>query len=353
MALQNNFKECKIGLPQQASNNFPFIVIAKADLEYEKKFSLVRLLANTKDFASTKPVDKVFALLGLAKDGQDYLHHVDYTRTAAQTFQAVAQTMVETVHIFEMLSRVRHPKSIESLPSWVPDWTYDESQTAEYSFYSFDFDAAAGSTEARWAVDPSRPGVLGIHGSIVDEIREVGPSMRRLWSAQDIGTYQHWDDECRKLVSRVYSYPTGESPEIAHWRTRIGNLSFNGQFADASFGRSYAAWREFVDIEISGRKVDASRYRQLDVESEAFATAQGQVMSGRRFCLTRKGYFGMVPATSQVGDSVCIFSGCHIPLILHPIGSSCKLVGQCYIHGIMWGEALRRSDFHLQELSLI
>jgi hypothetical protein len=76
-------------------------------------------------------------------------------------------------------------------------------------------------------------------------------------------------------------------------------------------------------------------------------------MSKRRFCLTRKGYFGIVPATSQAGDYVCIFSACHIPFILHPINSSHKLVGQCYIHGIMWGEALQRSDFHLQELSLI
>jgi hypothetical protein len=124
VALQNNFKECKIAgstLIQLLPLNFAFITMTKTDFEDEKKPSLVHLLAVTKDFASTNPVDKVFALLGLAKDGQDYLHNVDYIRTVAQTFQAVAQTMVKTVYMFEMLSRVRHPKSIESLPSWVPD----------------------------------------------------------------------------------------------------------------------------------------------------------------------------------------------------------------------------------------
>jgi hypothetical protein len=354
-AVLENMKACKIAAPQQTPMNFAFIVIAKADLESDQRPSLVRLLGATQNFASTKPVDKVFSLLGLAKDGQDYLHHVDYIRTTAQTFQAVARTMVQTPYIFEMFTRVYHPKLIESLPSWVPDWTYDESQITwtPFSFYSFQYDAAAGSMEASWTIDPLRPEFLGIRGSIVDEIRDVGPSMIRLLSVQDTGTYKYWDDECQKLISRVYSYPTGESPETAHWRARIGNLSFNGQFADASFGRSYAAWREFIDIEVSGRKVDASRYRQLDFESEAFATAQGQVMHRRRFCTTRKGYFGMVPATSQVGDSVCIFSGCHVPFILHPIGSSNKLVGQCYIHGIMFGEAVQRSEFFLQTLSLI
>jgi hypothetical protein len=95
--------------------------------------------------------------------------------------------------------------------------------------------------EASWAVSSSRPEVLDVNGNIVDDIREVGSSMRRLFSAQDIGIYQYWDEECRKLVSRVYSYSTGESPETAHWRTRIGNLSFDRQFADASYGQSYAA----------------------------------------------------------------------------------------------------------------
>lgn len=52
-----------------------------------------------------------------------------------------------------------------------------------------------------------------------------------------------------------------------------------------------------------------------------------------------------------MGDGVCIFLGSHIPFILRPFGSSHKLVGQCYIHGIMIGEALPRSDFHIKELS--
>lgn len=300
MDLVRYFSECHIAFPWRTPENFFYMMSMKAEVQFGLKLGLVRLLTMTKEFASTKPEDKVIALLGLAKDGQGFLHHVDYTRTASQIFQAVAETMVRRQSTVEMLSQVRHPKSLQSLPSWVPDWSFDESRIEEgYTFFTYNYSAAGISAVS--ARISRTPGILLIDGCIVDDLAGLGPPMRRLWTKQEVArTCQSWDNDCRSLVSRVHSYPTGESPATAHWRTRIENFSYkgNGGFAEASLGDSYAAWHELLDIEVSGRRVDASRYQQLDAESDAFATVQGVFMGGRRFCLTRKGYFSMIPTWS-------------------------------------------------------
>lgn len=62
---------------------------------------------------------------------------------------------------------------------------------------------------------------------------------------------------------------------------------------------------------------------------------------GRNFCVTSKGYIGIVPPKTEVGDKVCILFGGKSPFLLRDAGGGKHvLVGECYVHGIMNGEAL-------------
>ncbi|KAI1498792.1 heterokaryon incompatibility protein-domain-containing protein [Biscogniauxia marginata] len=70
----------------------------------------------------------------------------------------------------------------------------------------------------------------------------------------------------------------------------------------------------------------------------------------RRMCLTKKGYIGLVPPLTRVGDRVCILFGGDAPYLIRPekgrkIEEStdslrCQLVGECYMHGMMDGEMM-------------
>jgi hypothetical protein len=61
----------------------------------------------------------------------------------------------------------------------------------------------------------------------------------------------------------------------------------------------------------------------------------------RNFCVTSKGYIGLVPPKTEVGDKVCILFGGRTPFVLRDAGGGKHvLVGECYIHGMMDGEAL-------------
>lgn len=67
---------------------------------------------------------------------------------------------------------------------------------------------------------------------------------------------------------------------------------------------------------------------------------------GRRFCLTKKGYMGMVPMNAAEGHLICILLGGSAPFVLkpgvrepqHDAWAYYQLEGKCYLHGIMNGE---------------
>ena len=41
------------------------------------------------------------------------------------------------------------------------------------------------------------------------------------------------------------------------------------------------------------------------------------------------------------GDHVCVILGCDVPLVLRPVGDYYELIGDCYIDGIIEGEAMK------------
>ena len=81
----------------------------------------------------------------------------------------------------------------------------------------------------------------------------------------------------------------------------------------------------------------------------------------RRLCVTKSGYIGLVPPLARVGDLVSIFHGGGAPYLVrretNPAVRNemrilrCRLVGECYMHGMMDGEMVKAERtplwFHL------
>jgi hypothetical protein len=51
---------------------------------------------------------------------------------------------------------------------------------------------------------------------------------------------------------------------------------------------------------------------------------------------------GFAPRTAEESDTICILPGCSTPLIIRPEGEGnrFKVIGECYIQGIMEGEIM-------------
>lgn len=61
---------------------------------------------------------------------------------------------------------------------------------------------------------------------------------------------------------------------------------------------------------------------------------------GRRFLMTTNGLFGLAPPQALQGDIIVIFLGAPVPHVLRKYDGYYTLVGECYVHGVMGGEAL-------------
>jgi hypothetical protein len=57
---------------------------------------------------------------------------------------------------------------------------------------------------------------------------------------------------------------------------------------------------------------------------------------------TKRGYLGLATDLLDEGDLVCVIGGAQVPLISRDrTGDTCRFVGECYVHGIMDGEAVQ------------
>ncbi|KAK0618943.1 hypothetical protein B0T14DRAFT_565845 [Immersiella caudata] len=181
------------------------------------------------------------------------------------------------------------------------------------------------------------------------------------------------------------SYPTGEAMEDVMIKLPIGaaagphdNASFGGvranrdrvpslqdaatMLADGADGTADAdeinttttmttGWEADLKTVISSVHLDADvgAYASLPHAIRVTYTKYWEtaVEFARRFpsphfAVTERGYLGVVPDAARPGDAICVFPGGRVPFLLrqrrNSSVSSYELIGECYVHGIMFGE---------------
>ncbi|KAK3207209.1 hypothetical protein GRF29_103g218942 [Pseudopithomyces chartarum] len=70
---------------------------------------------------------------------------------------------------------------------------------------------------------------------------------------------------------------------------------------------------------------------------------------GRRFFISKDGYFGLAPSSAREGDLVAVIYGAKVPLVLRRNGSAFEVVGESYVHGLMQGEAIEKWSLGTKE----
>ena len=139
--------------------------------------------------------------------------------------------------------------------------------------------------------------------------------------------------------------PQGMPWEELYWRTTIFNTDDTGNIAGPEFGKNLDDWH--VEIQHQEWKKTHPESDQCPFDhsfqqgSFAWSLAANEVKSyERRMFVTERGYIGQGHSIEEVGDVICLLYGCAAPTILRPKGNHYLMVGDCYIHSIMNGEAL-------------
>jgi hypothetical protein len=305
---------------------------------------------------ATEPHDQIYALLGLASDTDGPDIYPDYTQTPRETYLQACQHMIANGSEGKFLHKAGHPQKVAGLPSWVPDWSVAKASSDILNCVDFGTVSkyqAGGTSQARWRLTDDARILIG-QGQLVDYISGVGTGVVSSESEEDHYRLLNAHFLASKaLIERTNTIPVGSDVAEAHFRL----LTMNKTDTDlVSRGVTFAFYEAF-QRGINGLLPPLGKPREEEwYQRGTFIGIIESLGLGRRFCLSANRYLGQVPGDSLVGDQICVFPGMKTPFVVRkdPKNMGCYLlIGDCYIDGLMYGEALIRDDLCVQDIALV
>ena len=369
--------------------------------------SVPMLLYRLRSCEATDARDRVYSMWSFLPD--NYLQILEKPRyerdfTAADLFYQVAR--IELVHNrnldFLGHAGIWQQRPGTALPSWAADWSYRQlthplcvldhdcllkTDTRLYRA-SGDLNGSANVSEA--------PVMLEVRGKVLGEVTKLtNPFTFTTNQDKDEGAEvstseggkEHDDDLkakvaqskrqleyairmfnettsqialCLTTAAQCHSYPQSLDAKTAAMHTLTASLTHHvsgpalgatlirvsDQEVQDLFAALDAAVSAMESLNLSG--VDQKALKLLGLVREVTRT--------RRFFVTDDGYMGLAPGEAGEGDRVTIVYGCSTPVLLRGVtglGARWRLVGECYVYGLMDGEAVGMDDIPVRDICLV
>lgn len=349
---------------------------------HSQEQSLERLLFGTLSFDAKDPRDKLFALFGLARhDVASNLVKPDYTKRIEQVFEDLARYLFlekenASLHLLA-LAGIGFSTLRMSVPSWVPDLT-EKRELYPYIIPQYQERgmfcpySASGTTIAEISEGPLRA-TLVVRGILVDKVLVLSTA-----GAFNSGIHQNEEIDvvkmgCQKyavakaavelIVEHIDLWPSNR--EIAQpllWRALVGDRVCQQSPAHPKFENIFYYWLRFMKLIVEAAKSRSSPSDEPNIRlsprsSQVFDAgshkpydeAVTQACSGRCFAITEAGRLCLVPPLSRAEDFVFIPFGAPTPFVIRKktqsvVVDTYELVGDAYVQGLMYGEAILDPD---------
>ena len=350
-----------------ASVNFFNMVNIRNGILLQKPKPFSKCLRHARDFEATDPRDKAYGLLGLVPCVDDFDFKVIYSdeETLENVYVRLAQALVKSGDAYNVLLSAGSKTSLLDLPSWVPDWSCDQKQ-AQFSLLRDEGRKSiyhAGGAEKLSATVLQNSRELAVRGSLFDNVLFLSDTYHSSPPKKGEGmkSVMHWEARSRTLTSNLSSYPTGEPIHDVYRRVLVANKDNLDNEASPSYVENYERMLRMFQIEEQTRSFaegkpsfdfDEEELMSVSKSLMEYAIPMSACIGERRLCVTRKGYIGLVPDNATEGDVICIFPGAEVPFVLRKHDDYHELLGDCYVHGIMTGEALGMEGSRIQEIIL-
>lgn len=376
-------------------------------------------------FKATNPRDKIYGLLGLAMPNDVHFLAPDYSRSVAdvctfvelllrleiprksvpppearQVTNTAADTRATARFIIQYQELIwlqfdndnKNPK--HALPSWCPDYSSepDWPQRGYIAITAVGPDAFRASGSSCWGA--SRLFISGLfptpawdelhlRGLDFDTVEYVGPNPFverytghvlaermeniRVRNAQTRGNVLAWERAVLEKWRRDgFPYgPLGLGQGEAFWRALMWDRDWDQCKVGSEHGRYFDAWLGRADVDEAYAAANSSAgMDELEVRRtfvKPFTDCCISRSHGRSFVITKRGYIGLAPFRTCVGDKITVLQGGTVPFVLRerpgaPGGSSdgaagqvestklhCQFVGEAFVLGIMEGQAVAQA----------
>lgn len=301
---------------------------------------LLELLLSHKSKLSTDPRDKVYALVGISSSKNNF-GDINYSRSIRETYIHTARHIISTSKKLDIICVKSHSSNDYSLPSWVPDWTKPAFKPDEKNLSTIlglqhcdSKFAAARNSNARIEF-PQSGDVLKAAGVIVSKISKVTNSFRQ---HRPIGP----TTPGLEAVHNWWSIFTANRGVSTFARQEFSRVISCGTWKAASSERKLVALLSLSEAHLCTETNWEKETKEWDSTKkglQALASAT-LFMNGRRLFISESKTVGLAPWDSKEGDIICVLLGCRFPVVLRREAEKYILIGEAFIDGFMFGEAL-------------
>ncbi|KAL8366326.1 hypothetical protein RB595_004883 [Gaeumannomyces hyphopodioides] len=347
---------------------------------HDNRFSFLYELHRARHLKVTDDRDRVFAMLGhyAIRNGRNrglealkanYSSSVNkvYTDVAARALDGDDESLITLGAVqhaslpFAAISWWRRRE--RALPSWAPDWRTHRGHIMSEPTSPH---RACGPTKPHLSIRDLK--VLEIHGVEIDRIEACSRLLKKgAFHDQRVAKGGRARAPVEALWTKICGKTNGFDVSDEYTGGGGGSSSFFAYTQTLSNGGMAIYWQNhahkdyraipqetwlahaaaYLTTVVDGATI-SPELRSLAEQGDAqkWSRAATGTSSERKFARTTKGYYVMGPGVMEQGDVVCVLFGGKMPFCLRPcLGfQHYLLVGECYVHGFMNGEAVDMLD---------
>ncbi|KAF5868701.1 putative heterokaryon incompatibility protein [Botrytis fragariae] len=316
------------------------------------------------------PRDKIYGLLGILATEEVNFIHPDYSIDIVLLYGNTVMDIINKARNLDILSqlwpRKWHCTGILAGqgPSWIRDWTAERPShvlvdTVSERYRLFPKFSASGKSSA--IVKERRKLGIVIRGIFLNSLQVLGrPNDVEVDNDEEMAmTYREWRQLAQSETQFDQPYPSSSRitahsdafsqtlcMSIASDSSQSNNSASEYYYRrvsnDSQARKNHHSWWE-SEIEgtprLGGKQLLNAENANSDIIR--FHTLVYFATHMRRFFIAKEPrWIGLVPMDAQIGDQLFLLEGGKVPYILRRMKGKeeYKIIGDCYVHGIMDGE---------------
>ncbi|KAI0007217.1 heterokaryon incompatibility protein-domain-containing protein [Xylariaceae sp. FL0662B] len=267
-----------------------------------------------------EPRDKLYGVLSLCPPKLSQQIKPQHSKSVIDVYKDAFLAFSAITCRLDLLSHINYGTASWEMPSWVPDWSQGVDTFLQVNFFS----TAAGMSKASYEL--VAPNTLRVKGVSVGEVHRAeravfGESDRifEIWRHSDALGIETWSGSQYEQLLDAFLDLLLVGCTRERYPTNL----------------SYPSWQEFKSKYLKDLATDAISLGMLP-------EVRPSRLRNLSFVFTTQGLLGLAPINTEPGDLICVFLGCHMPMVCRPAssGNGFKIIGPCLVHGIMDGEAI-------------
>jgi len=304
---------------------------------------------------ATDARDRIFALLGMARDKENLGIMTSYaeTNTCVRLYCETARAIIASPQV-DLLSFSQPGNGEGEFPSWVPNWQKDIMEPFGLLPWHTPYISCGEKDLGKFRKHPKFDNApinhLMLYGYRIDTVDSLKDQCNKgeylemkdrqaAWNyIKDIKTLcDQSNEKLKQTGEEIYSDVLART--LAPQIIPIAGMFVKGFFRGATIGECKTGWEEVINDCIGWSNGNPLPEKTTTMIS--YYNMMAHQVSRRPFA-TQKGFVGLAPSHVQKGDVVVIFQGAKFPYTLRRNSNGTyRLVGETYLHGVMYGEFLK------------